>query len=242
MEEAGYFTCGKRKSPELENSPNVLHLEDQISHKLSFIAYHIPKECKVILIGHSAGAYITLQMMKRYHDKDKFLKGILLFPAIEHIMESPSGRLWWVACFYLQWPFLFMTFFFSLMPAVFKKWSIGWWMHLNKQSSHESTVNATHAFLNYRAMENMLRIGRDLGTIKDIDMKSVSDNIDKLIFYYGARDPWVPRSCYEKMKQLFPDGDIMICNDDIQHAFVLNGSEQIAKKVWGWLDKEFTVV
>lgn len=221
-----------------------MDLEDQIAHKLSFIAYHLPKDCKVVLIGHSAGAYIALQMMKRYHDKDKFLKGIMLFPAIEHVMESPSGRLWWVVCFYFQWPFLLMTFFFSLMPSFFKKWSIGWWMHFNKHSSQESIVNATHAFLNYRSMENMLRIGRDLGTIKDIDIDSISENIDKLTFYYGARDPWVPRSCYEQMTKRFPSADVMICDDNIQHAFVLDAdeAEKLAKKVWGWLEQYLTMV
>ena len=238
------FSCGRRRTVEHEQHHAVMHLEDQISHKLSFIAYHLPQDCKVILIGHSAGAYIALQMMKRYHDKEKFIKGILLFPAIEHVMESPSGRLWWVACFYFQWPFLLMTFFFSLMPSFFKKWSIGWWMHLNKHSSKESIVNATHAFLNYRSMENMLKIGRDLGTIKDMDVESVSQNIEKLTFFYGARDPWVPRSCYEQMTKRFPEADVMICDDDIQHAFVLDASEteKLARKVWEWLEKEFTMV
>ncbi|EDO46263.1 predicted protein, partial [Nematostella vectensis] len=241
LEESSVFKCGRPKQYEQE-FPTDMHLDDQITHKLSFIAYHIPKDCKVILVGHSIGAYIVLQMMKRYHDKDKFIKGILLFPTIEHVMDSPSGRLWWVLCFYLQWPFLFLTLCFSLMPSVFQKWSISWWMYFNKFSCHDSTVSATQGFLNYRAMENMLRIGRDLGTIKEIDASSVQENLDKLVFYYGSRDPWVPRTCHEELSRKFPDANVIVCDDNIQHAFVLDASEEVAKKVWGWMEGDLVMV
>lgn len=54
---------------------------------------------KVILIGHSVGGYILLELLRRHRKKlsvgeDTDLKivgGILLFPSVTHIAKSPSG-------------------------------------------------------------------------------------------------------------------------------------------------------
>ena len=60
------------------------------------------KSPKVILMGHSVGSYILLEIIKRHRDRihsgDKdfdLIGGILLFPTITHIAQSPLGM---VAC------------------------------------------------------------------------------------------------------------------------------------------------
>ena len=55
---------------------------------------------KVILIGHSVGAYISLELLRRHRKQLSLGKeadmeivgGVLLFPTITHIAQSPSGR------------------------------------------------------------------------------------------------------------------------------------------------------
>lgn len=57
------------------------------------------KPLKVILMGHSAGAYILLEVLRRHRKKlspgkgtgMEIVGGVLLFPTITHIAESPSG-------------------------------------------------------------------------------------------------------------------------------------------------------
>lgn len=54
---------------------------------------------KVILIGHSVGAYILLELIRRHRTSTAETKshpidivgGILLFPTVTHIAKSPSG-------------------------------------------------------------------------------------------------------------------------------------------------------
>lgn len=49
---------------------------------------------RIILIGHSVGAYIVLEMLRRRRIKDQRVDvkaGILLFPTIVDIAKSPSG-------------------------------------------------------------------------------------------------------------------------------------------------------
>lgn len=63
--------------------------------------YHNDKRvpAKVILIGHSVGAYILLELIRRHHayttknpgSTIEIIGGILLFPTVTHIAQSPSG-------------------------------------------------------------------------------------------------------------------------------------------------------
>ncbi|KAL6051512.1 hypothetical protein STEG23_011317 [Scotinomys teguina] len=53
------------------NESNAQEIEDiyglngQIEHKIAFLRAHVPKDVKIILIGHSIGSYLSLQVMKR---------------------------------------------------------------------------------------------------------------------------------------------------------------------------------
>ena len=224
-----------------QEQPSSFTLTDQIEHKLAFLAYYIPEHSKVILIGHSIGAYIALEMMKRYHDKEKVLKCVLLFPTIERMDSAPSGRFWKFICHYLHWPFLMGTAFVSFLPSFVQRWSIGWWMYLNKVENSESIKTAAQAMLNYSTVDNVLEIGRQLVTIKELDYECIRSNLDKLVFFYGLGDPWVPQGYYEDMKERFPDGDIKLSRDkDIRHAFVLDTSEKVAKMVWEWIEEHIS--
>ena len=63
----------------------------------------------------------------------------------------------------------------------------------------------------------------------------IQANSSKLRFYYGTTDAWVPISYYREMKELFPDGDIRLCEEGYEHAFVIRSSEEMALVVWGWV-------
>ncbi|KAL9128481.1 MAG: hypothetical protein Q9217_002859 [Psora testacea] len=82
-------------------------LEDQIKHQENLLLRHVTdykdpsgKIPKVILMGHSVGAYVLLELIQRHveavraSDVDDFdlIGGILLFPTIAEIAQSPLGR------------------------------------------------------------------------------------------------------------------------------------------------------
>ncbi|XP_035531830.1 lipid droplet-associated hydrolase-like [Morone saxatilis] len=51
---------------------DVFGLNGQIEHKLAFLSKHVPRETSLVLVGHSIGCYIILDMMKRNPElKDK---------------------------------------------------------------------------------------------------------------------------------------------------------------------------
>ena len=92
-----------------QESPDPLGLKDQIWNTENLIYNEIglyrkasvPEDSvpKVILIGHSVGAYILLEIIRQHRqriedsgDEDfDLIGGILLFPTIVNIAKSPSG-------------------------------------------------------------------------------------------------------------------------------------------------------
>ena len=86
--------------------PKGLHeqIKDQENRLMEDVKKHqVPgRNLKVILMGHSVGSYILLELIQRHlkavkahPDMDDFdlIGGILLFPTIENIAQSPTGRI-----------------------------------------------------------------------------------------------------------------------------------------------------
>ena len=79
---------------QIENTEDLIY--NQISYYRKLEPDSIPK---VILIGHSVGAYILLELIRRHkkrveHGVDEdfdLIGGVLLFPTIVNIAKSPMG-------------------------------------------------------------------------------------------------------------------------------------------------------
>lgn len=74
------------------------NLGNQINHKINFIQTHIPKTCDLTLVGHSIGCKMSLEVMRHFQreDPERKIKGFFLFPTIERMRETPSGRGVWI--------------------------------------------------------------------------------------------------------------------------------------------------
>lgn len=57
-----FFYVSDTDIKELED---VFGLNGQVEHKLNFLKKNVSKDIKLVLIAHSIGCYITLEMMKR---------------------------------------------------------------------------------------------------------------------------------------------------------------------------------
>ncbi|EGW08216.1 UPF0554 protein C2orf43-like [Cricetulus griseus] len=94
---AGFAMAPKDKILAGPDETNAQEIEDvyglngQIEHKLAFLRAHVPKDVKLILIGHSIGSYIALRLMKHVPELP-VIHTFLLFPTIERMSETPNGR------------------------------------------------------------------------------------------------------------------------------------------------------
>lgn len=74
-------------------------LSGQVEHKLAFIRTHVPRGTTLVLVGHSIGCYIILEMMKRSPDLKVWEYGGKCWPT----------SLWFsisIFYFFLQFPHL----------------------------------------------------------------------------------------------------------------------------------------
>ena len=130
--------------------------------------------------------------------------------------------------YYMTPPLLFLIWLFSNLPFRLQLAIVRCYKFLGRFGSDENLPSAAVSFMNYHGIRNMLQITRDMIHIKGLDQEAViADNTDKLIFYYGTRDPWVPTSFYDKMKERFPDCDVRLCDKKFEHAFVLYNAKDV---------------
>lgn len=77
----------------------IEYVDDLLYDQVDEVGRRARQTPKVILMGHSVGAYILLEMIQRHRKRIEndvakdfdLIGGILLFPTITHIARSPSG-------------------------------------------------------------------------------------------------------------------------------------------------------
>ena len=87
-----------------------------------------------------------------------------------------------------------------------------------------------------RSIYNILCMAnQEMTEVMDLPKDIISENIDKLVFYYGIGDKWNVESCYTDMARRFPGKDINLCQSGYPHAFVETSSDEVAEFVYSKL-------
>jgi pimeloyl-ACP methyl ester carboxylesterase len=223
------------------HSPPLKHcftLNEQIEHKLITIEKLLPKDHRLILIGHSIGAYMVLKMLDKL--ENRLDRAFFLFPTIERMKESEAGKRfirWYSILIYLL-PFLCFIFNF-LFPFDWLKRKIISYYFLNSPVEDRSILIDTilYDLLNPLTIKNLLQMANEEMVVVDKrNDEIIKQYIDKITFYYGTNDHWVPNHIPQQMKNLYPKGDIIECTNKYMHAFVLRHSKELANFVFHRID------
>lgn len=213
---------------------DVFGLKGQIEHKLEFIRKHVPTETSLVLVGHSIGCDIILEIMKR-NPKIKVLKAILLFPTIERMAQTPQGRLMTPMLCQMRYLTYLPVFLISLLPESLKAALIKL-AFSGIQSLDHSVLQPTVGLLDGDCAANSIYMAaQEMYEVLERDNITIKNNLNKLIFYYGATDHWCPLQFYYDMKQDFPQGDLRLCEKGFRHAFVLDAGREVAKMLVEWI-------
>ena len=222
---------------------NYKGMEEQICHKIAFIKKVIPDDKKLVIIGHSIGAYILLKILENEEINQRVTKGILLFPTIENLKQTPNGRFWDPFSYYLRIPFALTAYLVSFMPMWVKRMAVDWRTKWKGRILHPSLLEACLHCVSFTAINNALYMAEsEFKLVNELDdrIKSVIEkNLGKLTFYYGATDQWTPREFYTNMKAQYPQGDIRLCEYGFAHDFVVDSSAEVAHLVWDIISKCF---
>ncbi|KAL9942158.1 hypothetical protein D7B24_006480 [Verticillium nonalfalfae] len=213
----------------------------------------------VVIAGHSVGAYIALEIFHR-HQKDpsaaphlNLHAGILLFPTVTHIAQSPSGRRLALLASYpavggiahivakailFFWPAwvlqLFVSFILGQSPAATKT-------TVDFLKSRDGVWQALHM-----GQDEMRVIAEDKwdDALWDLPAANRSSNPSpRFFFFFGENDHWVSnrfRDHFIASRTKHVDNGwahVEIDRTGLPHAFCTTqkNSRAVAAKTAGWL-------
>lgn len=221
----------------LASELDVFGINGQIQHKLSFLRRHVPRDTPLVLVGHSIGCYIILEMMKRDPEL-KVLKAVMLFPTIERMAQSPQGRAATPLLCQLRYVCYLPVFLISLLPDLLKtrlvRLALG-----GIRSLDQTMIRPTVGLLSGDCAANAMYMGgQEMRKVLDRDNATIQKHLNKLIFYYGATDHWCPVEYFHDIRRDFPDGDFRLCESGFRHAFVLDAGAEVAQMVVQWISND----
>ncbi|KAJ6007567.1 hypothetical protein N7540_011543 [Penicillium herquei] len=191
---------------------------------------------KVILIGHSVGAYIAMEVLRRHRDGIPSLEGIpeakskseleasrvfdivggvMLFPTVKDIAHSPSGqKLTTLLSFIPRLALLvgyFATILTALLPSTFLKLAIRSVMKNPPPHGLETTCTFLKSSGGVRqalhmAADEMRTITSDKWADDVWGVGHTSEPVTRLFFYFGRNDHWVAEKTRDEMIALRGQG------------------------------------
>jgi len=213
--------------PPLRKNPDLYNLQGQVEHKLAFIEKFVPENVKMILIGHSIGAKMILEVLKNSDIRSRVIKGYLLFPTIERMAESPNGKLMTGVVKHIVPVMLFLVWIFTFFPLLLKKILLSVHFILRRIPTYH--VAPTLKLMNPTVLGGIMFLALDeMDKVKGLDDESLRDFSDLLFLYYGTTDGWVPLDYWKDMAKNHPEVKCMVCEKKIDHAFVLRYSNEMA--------------
>ncbi|XP_020823097.1 lipid droplet-associated hydrolase [Phascolarctos cinereus] len=230
------------KDPSPRKLDDAVGLEGQVEHKLAFLRRCVPATLRLVLISHSVGSYILLEMMKRAPQLP-VLRSLLLFPTIERIAKTPNGQLATPLLCWLRYA-LYVPIYIglSLLPARVQAILANLILQSLKM---ENAVTSRHVMnsVNMDCIANAMYLGsQEMRTILERDNDTIQKHLKKLTFYYGTSDLWCPIQFYEDIKKDFPSGDIKLCEKGINHAFVMSSNQEMATMIADWLKDDLAKI
>ncbi|KAF8898924.1 hypothetical protein BD779DRAFT_1486254 [Infundibulicybe gibba] len=199
--------------------PQPSHLVAQVEGALGAFdaASSTFKDARIILIGHSVGAWIVLQVLKQ---RPQVSGVFLLFPTISHISSTPNGqKLSWVFTpfwrrFLVLSSYLTWVLPTTLLSLLFYAWP-------------PDQVHVLVDFLRSpRSIMSSLSMAHDeMSAIRDLDLSWIDHKTQRLFIYLADHDDWVGNQKTTILEFLTETG--LICGivhgqPGIPHAFCIS--------------------
>ncbi|KAM7202555.1 lipid droplet-associated hydrolase [Naviculisporaceae sp. PSN 640] len=221
---------------------------------------------EVILMGHSVGAYIGMEVFHRHHLRYSQRKepqgvrftlkaGIMLFPTVWDIAQSPNG---------MKFDALIRNNGFMDRNAHFiarwiVDWFPGWFLRSivrRVMGFSDNGAGVTTNFLQSRdGIWQSLYLAKDeMGVITGEkweremwearkDSEDEGQEKDRFFFLFGQKDHWVAdktRDAFIEKRKEHGGGRVKVLVEEtgkVPHAFCIHHSEVVAEKVKIWIDE-----
>ena len=206
-------------------------IEGQTRHKMTFIEENIPKDVKLILIGHSCGGYIALKLLDQL--KHSTLKCLMLFPTLDRLADSPGGRPVLGTSILIRCIMQTFANLFSYVPYHIRLRLVK--LFLGGENKYPNCVfGATTDFLTPFIMKHFLMTCVSaLQSIRELEQTGlIEKNHEKLRLYFSTYDKYFPPEHYDRLKHYYPNLEAIKCHVD--HSFHFEDGEYIADLLAKW--------
>uniref|UniRef100_A0A1B0DQA2 Lipid droplet-associated hydrolase n=1 Tax=Phlebotomus papatasi TaxID=29031 RepID=A0A1B0DQA2_PHLPP len=233
--------CTRKLIP-LKGNEYLYDLNAQVKHKIQLINKYLEEGFQLILVGHSIGCWMILELLKNPEIRKKTLKCYMLFPTIERMAESPNGKKF---CRFTLPCYPILRLLVKLFNWSSKKTQdslldtyMVWFMDHLCEIGRINMGRQIKAFLNPETLDRNIELAREeMARVRDLDINLIEKNKDILKFFYGASDGWAPAKYYEELCQRIPGIDAEVDNTGINHAFVIKSSNEMGDIVADWIAK-----
>lgn len=221
--------------PAIQGNESLYNLQGQIDNKVEFFRKYVPAGVRVHLIGHSVGAYISLNLLNHADIKAKVVKAYLLFPTIENIGDTPNGKFMTNIIQHIVWLILFLSWIFTCLPDSIQTILLQIYFKVTGNPSHN--VPHTKKLIHPTVLQNIFYMAFDeMKNLRNLNPDLLRPHKDVVKLYYGATDNWAPVSQYKKISREYPDVNTELCVRNFDHAFVLRSSEEVGNMVASWIE------
>lgn len=196
-----------------------------------FIRRYIPADVKIILIGHSIGSYMSIELLKFEDINRRIQHAYFLFPTFEYMADTPNGKL---LTNFLGFQYRLvdglakmLTYIPTVVLAAFI--TVFMWCRSMPLEFLDSML------MHFRpsVLSKVVFLAADeMQTVLAPDYKTIEENKQRLSFIYSANDKWAPITYYERLIARIPDIDAQL-TDEFTHAFVLKSSHDMAGSLAG---------
>ncbi|PWY91448.1 hypothetical protein BO94DRAFT_555288 [Aspergillus sclerotioniger CBS 115572] len=267
----GHSLAGFEVSPQHPQTPEHYHdVEDQIRFIQTRLDNFVqgthtttPTSSKprVILMGHSVGTYIAMEVIRRHRERSAsssapidfdIIGGVMLFPTVMDIAKSPSGKHLTNLLYFIPHLALVVSFLAWILTTLLPEFALRALVKGFMASPPDQAVDTTCAFLKsekgvrqalHMAADEMRTISADKWADDVWGISSSAEEpLIRMFFYFGRNDHWVAEQTREEIIEAKGKGEgegegkgpkMVVCEDGLPHAFCLRHSDVTASKVAG---------
>ncbi|CAN6810194.1 unnamed protein product [Brassica oleracea var. botrytis] len=210
-------------------SGKLFSLQEQIDHKVEFIRQELESvKVPIILVGHSIGSYISLEILRKCPEKVLYCIGLYPFLTLnqQSTKQSLIRKLAASSLLSATASFLVASLGLLSMSAARRlvSYSLG-------ASWSDTAVQAICTHLRqYHTMRNVLYMAmtefRELAA--EPDWEFMRENQSKLAFLFGIDDHWGPLHLFEEISKKAPGTSLSIESEGHTHGFCCT----VAGSVW----------
>nr|XP_010315445.1 lipid droplet-associated hydrolase isoform X2 [Solanum lycopersicum] len=223
----------------------LFSLQEQTDHKMNFIEHELQDvEVPIVLVGHSIGSYISLDIFKRFQGKVAYCICLYPFLAVNTKSSTQSIIKKIAASRTLSTGFSSIVAILGLLPVwisrILVKNSVG-----NSWSPAAVEALCSHV-LRYHTVQNMLYMAMtEFEKLSEVpDWSFMREKKSQMAFLFGVDDHWGPLDLYEEISNKVPGAVVAVEKENFTHAFSCTeaGSLWVAKHVSGLIKNYFSKI